>query len=238
MQRIISYFGNLYLDAFQLHVKEIKEKGFNVILLCITETDLLYNLETFHEFRVYAESEQIECWCTFWGLTAGEAVCKDGNIETWLSAVNYIGFKDVFIDEPKTINDILLFTKHNDRFNFHLCLTDDSFNKMSDLLIAGMQVNSIGVSCYHWVKDWMKITMRTERIAKRLERLRPGDNFLFIQGFDIPEGWELIPLIVKEIAEISGIVNFGFWSFRCTAATASKRPLNHKHIWDTIKFHA
>jgi hypothetical protein len=236
MKRIVSYFGNLYFDAFQEHVKEIKEKGFNIILFCITETDVLYNLKTFHEFRMYADNEGLQCWCTFWGLTAGEAVCKDGNIDNWLTAVKDEGFNNIFIDEPKSFNDVLLFTKHKELFQFHLCLTDDTFHKTSDDDIVKIEVNSIGVSCYHWVKDWMKITMRTEHIAKRINRLRPKDNFLFIQGFDIPEGWELIPLIVKEIAEINNIENFGFWSFRCTAATSSKRPFNHKEIWKTIKF--
>ena len=233
---IISYHGNLYFDAFRHHVVEIKERGFDTILFCITETDLLFNLKIFEEFRLYSEKENLTCWATFWGLTAGEAVCKDGNIKNWLSAIKDIGFRDVFIDEPKSFNDIDLFIKQDSFFNFHLCLTDDTFFNVTDTEIRDMQVKSLGVSNYHWVKDWNKITIRSQRISQRLNQLRPHDNFIFIQGFDIPEGWELIPLIVKEIGEINGITNFGFWSFRCTAATASKRPVNYEQIWQTIKF--
>jgi hypothetical protein len=234
--QICSYFGNLYVDALKEHVKEIKAKGFDTILFCITETDMLYNLETFQEFRVIAEIEGMKTWATYWGLFAGEAICKTCDFQDWVDEVSAIGFKNVMIDEPKIKYDWDGFIAKNKKTSFHLCLSDDQFNKMSDEEIIDMPVKSIGVSNYHWTKDWMKITSRSEAIAKRLNKLRPDDNFVFIQGFDIPEGFETMPLIVKDICDYCGIVNYGFWSFRATQATSSKRPVNHKNIWDSINF--
>ncbi len=240
---ICSYHSNLYFDSFQLHVEEIKDKGFDTILFCITETDLLFNLESLKEFREYAESEGLQCLATFWGLFAGEAVVSTNTIpgkiellQKWIKGVSRTGFTDIFIDEPKLLLYVEAFLLCNSELNFHLCLTDETFNKVGDGYIKNLPVKSIGVSCYHWVKDWMKITRRTEAIASRLNKLRPKDNFVFLQGFDIPDGWEDIPLIVKEICEAYGIVNFGFWSFRSTAATSSKRPVNYKMVWEKIKF--
>lgn len=233
--RVCSYFGNLYFDAFQLHVEEMKDRGFDTLLLCITETDLLYNLQIFEEFVSYAKKNGMGVWATFWGLTAGEAIIKEGNIEKWLYAVKSIGISEVMIDEPKTKADIYKFTD-NDFLNYHLCLTDDTFWNWSDEDIRVLPVKSLGVSCYHWVTNWGKITTRTAAICKRLLKVRPHDHFIFIQGFDIAEGQELLPQIVKEVAEVTGVNDFGFWGFRCAAATASKRPVNYKSIWESIKF--
>lgn len=237
---LVAYHSNLYFDAFKLHVEEIKSKGFDTVLFCITETDLLYNLETFHEFRVYAESQELNCWATFWGLFAGEAIISD-RLKTytlmseWSLEIFKIGFRHIMIDEAKDLSFVKYWTCLK-MFDFHLCLTNDTFNKLSDEEIINLPVKSLGVSNYHWVKDWQKITIRSQRIAARLNRLRPDDNFVFLQGFDIPDGWELIPVVVKEVCEINGIKNFGFWSFRATEGTASKRPVNHKYIWKSINF--
>lgn len=232
---ICAYHSNLYFDTFQEHVAEMKSKGFDTILFTITETDLLFNLETFQEFRVYAESQGMETWATFWGLTAGEAICKECNIKKWICAVKGIGFNDVMIDEPKKLSDIKAFTDHTG-FNFHLCLCDLTFNSLTDKEIINIPVKSIGVSCYHWTTNWYKIKQRSKMIAQRLVLLKPNNNFIFIQGFDILKGMEQLPLVVKQVCEVSGIKDFAFWSFKCTAATASKRPVNHKQIWETIQF--
>lgn len=235
MKKIVSYHGNLYFDAFEQHVREIKEKSFNIILFCITETDIQFNLETFREFRIYAEEQGLQCWATFWGLTAGEAICKDCDLNKWLFCVKSIGFNNIFIDEPKNKEDIYKFIEYDQFFNLHLCLTDDGFNRTTDEEIRALPVKSVGVSCYHWVKDWQKIVCRSSLISSRLVKLRPYNNFIFIQGFDIPDGWEALPHIVKEVAESNGVKDFGFWSFRSTEATAIKRPANYKQIWDNLK---
>jgi hypothetical protein len=234
---ICSYFGNLFFPEFINHVAEIKAKGFDTILFAITETDILYNLGTFKEFRQYAESEGLNCWATYWGLTAGEAIAVEKDIDKWLNAIWEIGFFHVMIDEPNEPADIWKFIMHSYRFRFHLCLTDDSFCKMSDEEIKAMPVRSLGLSCYHLGhRDWNKVLARTDEWTARLQNLRPFDNFVFIQAFDIPEGMEQLPKVVKEIAISNGIENFGVWSFRATAGTSSKRPANHEHVWKLLNF--
>lgn len=224
------------MDTYITHIEEIKSKNFNVIILCITEADILFNLGTFKEFKDYAEKQGLEVWATFWGLTAGESICRECDVSKWLIKVKSIDINNVMIDEPKSIKDMSLFTSFDTFFNFHLCLCDKTFNSLSDSQIRNLPVKSIGVSNYHWVKDWSQIKERSAKIAARLKKLRPKDNFIFIQGFDIPEGMEQLPLIVKEVCEKQGIKNFGFWSFKCTAATFCKRPVNYKRIWDSILF--
>jgi hypothetical protein len=233
--KLCAYHSNLYFDSFRSHVKEIKGKGFDTLLFAISETDMLFNLQIFKEFKDFAETEGLRVWATYWGLTAGEAVCKHNDLRQWLAAIRHIGITDVMIDEPKDKSSIELFFTYAAYFNFHLCLTDDTFNKMSDDDLVKMPVASVGVSCYHWVKDWVKIIGRSEAIAKRLNNLRPDNNFIFLQGFDIPEGWEDIPMKVKSICESNGIVNFGVWSFRATV-TGTKRSANPGKIWDNITF--
>lgn len=240
---LVAYHSNLYFDAFKEHVKEIKAKGFDTVLFCISETDLLYNLKTFEEFRIYAESEGLVTWATFWGLWAGEAVNTIENkiegLHNWVQQVQKISFRNIMIDEPKDVDiyELCYGLLPYLNINFHLCLTDDTFNKMSDCEISEMPVSSVGVSCYHLGhRDWHKVYTRTEAITKRLHSLRPLDNFIFIQAFDISEGMENIPIAVKEIAESNGIENFCVWSFRATCATSSKRPFNHKLVWGNINF--
>lgn len=235
MSKIIAYHGNLFFPEFISHVNEIKERGFDTILFCISETDMLYNMDIFEDFVEYSKFQSLSCWATYWGLTAGEAVCKDCDIEKWLYSVKAIGINDIMIDEPKSIENIILFTQFQ-FCEYHLCLSDNTFNGMVGDTIRNIQVKSIGVSCYHWVTDWIKIIFRTEAIACRLFELRPTDNFIFVQGFDLKNGWEEVPMVVKAICEEIGIKNFGFWSFRATAATGTKRSENHSIIWRDIKF--
>lgn len=235
MPKIVAYHGNLFFSEFTEHVNEIKERGFDTILFCISETDLFYNMDIFQEFVEYSLSQALACWATYWGLSAGEAICKEGDVEKWLYQVRSIGINDIMIDEPKISEDISRFIDFP-FCEYHLCLTDDSFHKMSNDEIKNMPVKSLGVSCYHWVTDWMKIMLRTEVIACRLISLRPDDNFIFIQGFDLQYGMEKLPMVVKDVCEWVGIKDFGFWSFRATAATGTKRSVNHAAIWDDIKF--
>ncbi|GEO08761.1 hypothetical protein [Segetibacter aerophilus] len=234
--KLISYHSNLYLDTFKEHVEEIKAKGFDTVLFCITETDLFFNLGTFKELREYAEGEGLKTWATFWGLTAGEAICRECDIAKWVHAVKETGFGNVMIDEPKNMQSISAFLDFSHLLDFHLCLCDKTFSALSDYELTSLPVRSLGVSCYHWTDNWYKIRKRTAATAERLHWLRPEDNFIFIQGFDIPEGMEKLPEVVKETCEQYLITNFAFWSFKCTAATSSKRPVNHRQIWESIQF--
>ena len=238
----MAYHSNLYFPEFKNHVQEMKDHGFDTILFCITETDLLYNLIIFKEFREYAQSQGMQCWADYWGFNGvGEAIQRKVSIGYfgWLDEVISVGFNHFMVDEPKE-NVMEIFHDLNSLYanqNFHLCLSDDIFNSLADEEIKNMPVASIGVSCYmlghaHHMKHYK----RTHDIAARLSDLRPDNNFVFIQGFDLPAGFEDLPMDVKEICESYGITNFGFWAFRANCATGTKRPTNPELIWGRVKF--
>lgn len=225
------------------HIKEIKAKGFDTILLAVTEADVRFNLDTFKGFVIYAESQGLTVWATFWGLFAGESVVSQPTAEgkklliiQWLKAADKIGITNVMIDEPHNLSFVGYMLSLTNKINFHLCLADDTFDTLSDDYIKNITVKTVGVSCYHWTKDWDKIQRRTEQIATRLKHLRPTRNFIFLQAFDIPSGMEALPATVRDICQANGIKNFGVWSFRATEATSSKRPANPEAVWSNISF--
>ncbi len=243
MITIIAYHGNLYFDSFVEHVKEIKAKNFTHLLLCITEADFKFNLDTFRGFVIYAEEQGLTVWACFWGLYAGEATISQHDKEgkklltiQWLKAIYSIGISQVLIDEPKNREMIDYTLSLSNEIDFHICLCDDTFWKLPDEYIKTLPVKSVGVSNYHFIKDWDKIIERSARIASRLNELRPDDNFVFLQAFDIPMGMEDLPMLVKEICELNKITNFAVWSFKATEATSSKRPFNPKLVWKKIDF--
>ena len=58
-------YENMCLPEFKNHIAEIQQHGFDTILFCITETDMLYNLETFKQFKVHAALKGMACWANF-----------------------------------------------------------------------------------------------------------------------------------------------------------------------------
>jgi hypothetical protein len=68
----------------------------------------------------------------------------------------------------------------------------------------------------------------------RLLKLRPDNNHVWIQGFDLPEGREDVPVLVYNTAKDLGIKNFGFWTYKSAEATSAKRAVNYKFVWKQI----
>ena len=253
--KICAYYGNLYMEEFKNHVAEIKGHGFDSILFCITETDLLYNLEIFKEFRAYAEVQELGCWANFWGgagVFGGEAISSVvyekhliGAVfdlyHKFLKGVMCIGFKHIFIDEPKfkTTSEILDFIQAQVYFggglHFHACFCDKVFDRLSDEEIRTLPVKSVGLSAYTWNCDQYKVKEKSNRWFKRLSALRPNNCFVFLQGFELKQQNSLSFTEVYHSATKFGITDFGFWSFRGTAGTGCKRCENPELVWGAIK---
>lgn len=253
--KIISYFGNLYLHHFKKDVEEIKDRGFDTIIFCVTHTDLLYSLENIREMKEYAESEGLKTVAGPWGLAGifgGEAISlvnaeRDGLAETkflvfeWIQKMIEIGFKNIFLDEPhlggkdENIDFIKTTIRLFDLYelNFILCLSDDRFDAMTDEEIKGMPVRVFGVSNYFWHNRWEEIEQKSIDRIERLTRLR-HDNLIFIQGFDLPKNRNLLPFLILKICKEKQVKHIGFWGFRCAEATSSKRPDDHQLIWKLI----
>jgi hypothetical protein len=247
---IVSYFGNVYLDHFKKDCKEIKKHGFDTILFCIPENDIRWNTDNIKAMKDYAESQNFKTLAGPWGLGGifgGEAistVCyeRDGLekvlalFDEWVSAVISMGFKTIFLDEPhvgdKTIGFVeKVYEKYQNIIDFYVCFCDAKFESLKDSSIQNLPVRNVGLSAYFWTNDDEKIRQVLTRWLKRLMSLRPADNHIWIQGFDLPEGREHVPTMVYNIAWDMGIRNFGFWGFKSAEATSAKRAANYKLVW-------
>ena len=247
---VVSYFGNLYLDHFKRDCKEIKAHGFDTILFCITENDIRWNAGNIKAMKEYAESQNFKTLAGPWGLAGifgGEAVSsisyeRDGVkkvmelFDQWIKTVIAIGFDTVFLDEPHAGNKTLefikrIYKKYESLINFYVCFCDAKFVSLKDEDIKELPVKNVGLSAYFWTNDDEKIKCVLTNWLTRLIKLRPIDNHIWIQGFDLPEGREHVPAMVYNIAWDLGIRNFGFWGFKSAEATSAKRAANYKLVW-------
>jgi hypothetical protein len=142
----------------------------------------------------------------------------------------------VFLDEPhvgdKTIEFInKVYQRYNSAVDFYLDFCDANFCNLKDEVIRNLPVQNVGLSAYFWTNDDEKIKSELTRWLQRLIKLRPNDNHVWIQGFDLPTGREHVPAMVYNIAWEMGIRNFGFWGFKSAEATSSKRAANYKYVW-------
>jgi hypothetical protein len=247
---IVSYFGNLYLDHFKKDCKEIKKHGFDTILFCISENDMKWNVENIKAMKDHAESLNFKTLAGPWGIAGifgGEAistVCyqRDGLekvlilFDEWINTVINIGFKTVFLDEPHIGNETIefikkVYEKYHAAIDFYACFCDAKFDSLQDESLLSLPVKNIGLSAYFWTNDDEKIKKVLTRWLERLILLRPTDNHIWIQGFDLPAGREHVPSMVYNIAWDMGIRNFGFWGFKSAEATSAKRAVNYKMVW-------
>src|SRR3954452_3833941 len=93
--------------------------------------------------------------------------------------------------------------------DFHVCFCDDTFNRLANNDIINLPIKNIGLSAYFWTTDDMKIQNTLNAWITRLLKLRPDDNHIWIQGFDLPDGREHVPVLVCNIAKNRGIKNCG-----------------------------
>jgi len=156
--------------------------------------------------------------------------------DDWIRTVIDIGFKTVFFDEPHAGNKTLefvkkIFNKYESMIDFYVCFCDAKFESLKDEDIQQLPMKNVGLSAYFWTNDDEKIKRVLTNWITRLIKLRPIDNHIWIQGFDLPEGREHVPSMVYNIAWDLGIRNFGFWGFKSAEATSAKRAVNYKMVW-------
>jgi hypothetical protein len=110
--KIVSYFGNLYLDHFKKDCIQIKKHGFDTVLFCVSENDINWNIDNIKAMKEYAESQNLNTMAGPWGLAGvfgGESVStvnyeRDGLnkvlqlFDKWISCVTAIGFDNIFLD--------------------------------------------------------------------------------------------------------------------------------------------
>ena len=238
-------------DFLHHHLPEILERNFDTVLFAVCEQTWQYNLNGVKEMRQHAESAGLDTWVGPWGLCnmfGGEAVstykCDDEGalfLELWKQDVANIGFKTIFLDEPRIDCDPDVVFEWFERqrmttmpeIKLTTTLSDDLYDDMTDEHIQELPVDSLGISCYHWTHDVGKIVERTTRWTRRLVNLRPRDNHVWVQNFDLPAGTEWVPVLTKALARLEGVTDFAHWSFRGSRSVSAKACVNWKQVWDT-----
>lgn len=237
-------------DFKQYHLPEMRDRNFDTILFPVCEQTWQFNLANVREMREIAEDAGLDTWAGPWGMCnmfGGEAISTyhpdaDGDVffELWKSDIIGAGFRTVFLDEPRLETNKLVEWYDRQRMTtmpevrLTTSLDDVTFDDMSDDQLRSLPVDSLGISCYHWTADAGKIMDRTVRWTERLLRLRPRDSHVWIQGFDLPEGAEWVPILTKSLARASGVTDFAHWSFRGTRGTAEKTAANWRKVWDNM----
>lgn len=239
-------------DFARYHLAEILDREFDTILFPICEQTWQYNLHTITEMRVMAESAGLDTWAGPWGLCAlfaGEAIStysvdEEGCsvYELWKQDIIASGFRTIFLDEPRpdcsadTLFDWYARQRQSTMSEIKLTtsLADDVFCDLSDEQIRTLPVDNVGLSCYHWTRNAGKIIQRTISWTDRLISLRPNDSHVWIQGFDLEDGAEWIPILTKNLARTVGITDFGHWAFRATRSVSTKTPTNWRRVWDDM----
>lgn len=251
--KIISY-PNMHVpeDFKQCHLIEILERGFDTILFPICEQTWQFNMHNVQEMREIAEREGLDTWAGPWGLCnifAGECISTYSNdpegchiFELWKADVISAGFRTIFLDEPRpdcSADELFDWYTEQRRtvmpgIKVVTTLPDDVFTEFSDDQIRDLPVDNVGLSCYHWTRSTDRVIERTLNWTERLVSLRPDDNHVWIQGFDLEAGAEWIPMLTKNLARTMGVTNFGHWSFRATRSVATKTAANWRQVWDDM----
>jgi hypothetical protein len=252
--KLIAYAG--YQDPYDFknyHLPEMQDRGFDAILFGVSESQWRYNLDNIREMREHAETSGMDIWAGPWGLSgmfAGEAVSSftpdtDGQVafELWKQDMTRkAGFGTIFLDEPKIDGDPDTLWRWfdqqrwttNNGIKIATSLPDDTFRSMTDEQLRTLPVDSLGLSCYHWTDSKIKVIQRSSDWVDRLKRLRPNDCHVWVQLFDLPEDREWIPSTVKAVAELNGVNDHAYWSFRASNNVSSKSAFNWREVWDCV----
>jgi hypothetical protein len=254
--KVIAYPAHNDPDDFRRHhLPEMVDRNFDTVLFPISEQTWQYNLANITEMRETAERKGLDTWAGPWGLCGmfgGEAISTyrpgtpeaDLFFELWKADIIASGFRTVFLDEPRLDCDpgvlFAWYVRQRETVMPEITLTtslaDDTFAEMDDEQIKDLPVDSVGLSCYHWTTDVVKVVTRTLEWTNRLVTLRPHDNHVWVQGFDLPQGATWIPELVNALAVGVGVRDFGFWSFRGTRCVSVKTAADWEQVWDATRY--
>jgi hypothetical protein len=117
-RRLVSYFGNRYLDHFRRDLDEIREHGFDTVVHCVTEADREWGIKRIGELFELTREAGLSCWADPWGMAGvfgGEAhsgfLASGGQVDAadpglrallhnWVDDMAAAGAEYVFWDEP------------------------------------------------------------------------------------------------------------------------------------------
>jgi hypothetical protein len=178
-RRLVSYFGNRYLDHLERDLEEIRAHGFDTVVHCVTEADFEWGMQRIREMFAMTKEAGLSCWADPWGVAGvfgGEAhsayLARAGTIgpsdrrlrallRNWTDAVASAGAEWVFWDEPDLglghdaealvafLGDV---TRHaHDRgLKNSVCLTSTMANRPAFGRLAALEtVDDVGTDPYY-----------------------------------------------------------------------------------------
>lgn len=240
MTRICAYHGNLYPHHARQDFLEIRDAGFDSVLLPITEQDMLHSIGNFAALRAEAAILGLRAIASPWGLGGifgGEGVSSKSYdvdqvaalalFQTWVRAVGRAGFSAVHLDEPRPIS---LLPHLLDAVRGMMTLVTLTSEALDEATVADLQAipcDYLGVSNYfpNSVSLEDARTATYNRADKLVEAC--GYGLIWAQGFGLARGREELIHTTLSAAHHAGVRNFGFWSYRAAAATseiAAKDP--------------
>lgn len=254
-RKICAYYGNLYRDAYRVHLDEMRHLGFNTVLLCVPEHYIIYHQQAVYDLIFETHINDMQCWVNPWrvgGIFDGEAPfgCLSGNdiIRYWINNISCGDGESqpdaIFWDNPYPF---ILYLIHewthlaNERgLKNYVCISADRYGIESDKFakIANLPyVDGIGTDPYSLGPndsfDIETVGLWAQKLSA-LGAIYKKETHLWVQGFNIQEGFEDLPIRCVEKIYENGVNNIGFWSFRACEATSLIRPIHYKQVW--LKF--
>lgn len=260
MSKICAYSGNYYPDVFKLHADEMREWGFDTIVLCVPEEALYYNLANIGNMVEYAVSRGMAVWADPWGVARlfdGEAfsglrdkpACitrmpTQSLLYRWCKDIESLAFDAVFFDNPKpkcyccTTKQIVQWVTELSTLPKVVCLSaiENKDNpEIYEEVAALPGVVEIGCDPYclgNFENFNYAYVRQMSKVVLTAARNQGKLAHVWVQGFNVPDKY--FPGSCANIARSTGVERIGFWSFRACEAISSLRNSNYQEIWQQI----
>jgi hypothetical protein len=255
-RRLVSYFGNRYLDHFERDLEEIRAHGFDTVVHCVTEADVEWGMSRVAEMFAMTKDAGLACWADPWGVAGvfgGEAHARSrapgAAVREWTDAVAAAGAEWLFWDEPDLglgPEELVAFLEeaaaHGRTHRLHnsVCLTSRERNVSAIHALAALDsIDDVGTDPYYeralgdldpapedYVGAWADHV--TEAAAAQGKT-----SHVWVQAFDVAGGNEQRIAQCLEVAHRHGADRIGVWGFRACEAL-DIRPDRPELAWRVV----
>lgn len=253
LRTICSYHGNLYLDAYVVHLDEMRGMGFGTVVLCCSESHVAFHLPAVRDMVVATHEAGLECWADPWGVAGifdGEAFHQptgdpDTAVRRWIEAVGNAdpaGRPDaIFLDNPHPAVPALIGAWGAQAralgMGCQVGLSADRHRDDPEIFrrVAWLDVvDGIATDPYALgrIEDF-DVETSVVPWAKLLATVAAWSGksaTIWVQGFRLPAGHEDLPIRCAEAALGHGIGGIGFWAFRACEPWR-ERPEDPRGVW-------
>jgi hypothetical protein len=253
---ICSYYGNLYADAYAVHLAEMKAMGFTTVVLCVPEHYVTHSLGAVHSLVAATHAAGLECWIDPWGVAGvfdGEAPhnptgIPEATIAWWIDSIGNAPVEArpdaVFWDNPKPAVPYLIGAwaarARTYGMGSHVSLSADRHKDDLTLFrrVAGLDVVD-GIGTYPYILEPSRVAdfdieQYVGNWAHDVAKIASSEfkmSHVWFQTFGLPAGHEDIPIRAAQVALTHGVNGLGVWSFRA-CETWQNRPERHREVWE------